>query len=89
MKVDFSKCIFLSVEMQKIILLMYRNGNTVNYKLQNIYGNERAFQKAMGILIEAGAIDIFINDDYYNEYILTSTGKFLCKSNIIPLKESQ
>lgn len=86
MKMAFSKCIFLSVKQQKIIWSMYNNGGQINYKTQNIYKTERSFNVAMGILFEANAVNMIMNDEYYNEFVLTKAGRFLCKSNIIPLK---
>lgn len=82
-----SKYIFLSVEQQRLILAMFNDGGRMSYKKQDVYKSERAFQKALNILVEASAVDLIINDDYYNEYVLTKEGRWLCEHGVIPLKK--
>lgn len=83
---DFSKYSFLSVEQQKIIFLLTKN-ETINYKEQEVYRNERSFLKSMNQLVRADILKLVVDNNYYNSYELTKAGKkVLIDRGVIPLE---
>ena len=83
---DFSKCSFMSIEQQKIIYLLSFI-DSVNYKTQEIYRNERSFLKSLNQLVKADILSLIVDNNYYNSYELTTAGKkVLIDRGVIPLE---
>lgn len=83
---DFSKYNFISVEQQKIMLLMFLNENKIDYHEQakhGVYKSERSFNRAMKNLCHQRAIKRLNFNGFYDTYELIYNGVFYVKNIIL------
>jgi hypothetical protein len=72
-KWHFANANFISIQQQKI-MLMALHLNSVSYKDQEIYKNERSFINAISGLVKQNAMRE-IKDGYHPKFELTESGK--------------
>ena len=68
---------------------MYNNNKKINYKEQEVFKNERSFNRAMRQLVRVRVVSEKQDGNFYPVFKLLFNGSFLIRINLIPLEVRQ